>query len=140
MGHMERFEREPATEENGGHHRLDLVVDGNEVGEVEFQYRSKPFPHYYFSWLEVYKGLKGKGYGSKIMAQVETMLVEKGRAGVLFDDIYDEEPAAGMYARRGWKEIPGCPYYYVFNLPENVDITKAGPALMHYDSKLADRR
>ncbi len=104
-------------------HRFDLVVDGVKIGSAEINYYSKPLPFYDINALYVDFEHKGKGYASKIMAQVESWLKDRRKPGVLVDGIIEGDPASGMYKKRGWKEIPNSMGLHVFNWPEDVDLS-----------------
>jgi GNAT superfamily N-acetyltransferase len=123
---MEKFvyhsSKENRISGRSGIHSLDLEIDGKIIGVAEMAYFSTPFPFYYLDELYVEYKKQGKGYGSKIMDQVENWLIEKRRAGVVTDAIDTDSPASGMYERRGWKKIPGHDHSYAFNLPKSAKI------------------
>ena len=121
---MENFEYQKPTKESEGYHKIDLVVNGERVGNASYQYCSQPLPYYYIGSIQIYDEYQGKGYGSKIMSYLESILLDRGRAGLLNDDIDEDSPAAGMYKRRGWQEIPGHPDMFVFNLPKGANIAQ----------------
>lgn len=103
-------------------HKMELLVDGERVGEADVEYFSKPFPIYQISHLSVDYKKQGMGYGSKLMENIENWLKKKGKAGVLVDAIDMDSPAAGMYARRGWTEVPNSFGLHVFNMPKGATI------------------
>ncbi len=98
------------------------VRDGDElIGGAEIEYFSKPLPVYQVSHLWVEPDHQGKGYSTKVMAYIERMLKQKGRAGVLVDSIDQDSLASGLYARRGWLLVPDSDCLYVYNLPKGVE-------------------
>lgn len=103
-------------------HHFDLFVSGEKVGTAELDYYSKPLPIYQVTDLYVDYEHHGKGYGSRLMDQVERWLVERGKPGILVDAILDSEPAAGMYQRRGWVKDPTSVHRYVFNWPKEASL------------------
>lgn len=108
--------------ENPYCHKMELIIDGERVGEADVEYYSKPFPLYQITHLSVEYKRQGQGFGRKLMEYIENFLKKKGKAGVLADAIYPDSPAAGMYARRGWKEVPGSCGLYCYNLPKKATI------------------
>ncbi len=118
--------KEAMIEDDLTHHRLDLIIDDKKIGSAEINYFSKPLPMYVLSDLYVDYDQKGKGYASKIMERVEKFLVERRKPGFLADAIFDDDPAKGMYAKRGWIEIPediaGVKGTYVYNWSEDVPL------------------
>ena len=100
---------------------IDMVVDGEVIGNAQLYYFSKPFPLYEIGSIVVNEEKRGEGYGSKIMAYLETMLKEKGRAGVLIDGTDPSSPVSGMYARRGWEKVPNSPWWS-YNIPKSGSI------------------
>ncbi len=104
-------------------HRFDLVVDGERIGAAEIDYFSKPLPLYQVTDLYVDFEHKGKGYASQIMDQVEAWLRDRKKPGILVEAILDGDPARGMYERRGWTPVPKSFGQYVYNWPEDVDIS-----------------
>ena len=103
-------------------HRFDLVVDGERIGAAEIDYVSKPLPMYQVTDIYVDFEHKGKGYASQIMEQVENWIKVRKKPGILVDAIMEGDPAQGMYAKRGWKEVPGGMGLYVYNWPDSVDL------------------
>ena len=126
---MERFKYQrphEANPEDPSTHDITLEVGDKEVGYARMLYASSPLPLYEVGLLHVNEEERGKGFGSKLMAEVERLLKEKGKAGVLHEGIAVHtpgSPAIGMYERRGWLPIPGAKDWYAFNLPEGYDIT-----------------
>lgn len=104
-------------------HRFDLVVDGERIGAAEIDYYSKPLPLYQVSDVYVDFEHKGKGYASQIMDQVEAWIRERKKPGVLVDAIMEGDDATGMYERRGWKLVPDSFGLYVYNWPDNVNLS-----------------
>ncbi|SRR3989339_333678 len=103
-------------------HTIDLMFDGKIIGRAELTYYSKPYPLYQLSDLYVELEYQGTGQAGKIMEQVENFLKEKKKAGVLVDAIDPDSPASGMYARRGWQEIPESNGLHVYNLPKDATL------------------
>ncbi len=102
-------------------HFFDLFNEkGEKIGEAEVRYLSKPMPHYQLSDLFVNPQYQGKGFGSKILDQVEDFLKKRKKPGVLVDGINDER-FMGMYQRRGWVQLVNDETLLGFNLPENLD-------------------
>ena len=104
-------------------HRFDLIVDGERIGAAEIDYFSKPLPLYQVTDLYVEYEHKGKGYASQIMNQVEAWLHNRKKPGVLVEAILEGDPAQGMYEKRGWKPVPDSNGLFVYNWPEDVDIS-----------------
>lgn len=103
-------------------HTFDLMLNGQIIGRAEITYYSKPFPLYQVNELYVEHEYSGAGRAGEIMAQVEAFLKKKKRAGVLVDGILEDSPASGMYARRGWLEIPGGHGAFAYNLPKGAKL------------------
>ena len=103
-------------------HRFDLMIDGEVVGAAEIDYFSKPIPLYQITDVYVDFDRKGRGHASEIMDQVEAFLIKRKKPGVLVDAIWKFDPAANMYAKRGWKKVPGTHGRHVFNWPPDVPL------------------
>lgn len=101
-------------------HTIDLMIDGKIIGSAELTYYSKPIPLYQVNDIYVEPEYQGAGRARKIMEQVEAFLKKRKKAGVLVDAIDLDSPASGMYARRGWQEVPSSSGLYVYNLPNGV--------------------
>lgn len=78
---------------------------GRDVGVLHFTSHSGPIPHIYVSNLEVEVEFQGKGIGSQLMKEVEKYIKNKKVPGILIDATYLDDPAHGMYERRGWKPL-----------------------------------
>lgn len=117
-------------------HYFDLESEGRKIGGAEVNYYSKPLPHYQLSELYVDPEFQGIGYGAHLMEQVEAFLLERKKPGVLVDAILPDNNASGMYARRGWKEVPGTYGAHVFNWPENVDTAILKENIFRYTDPL----
>lgn len=115
-------------------HTFDLIMDGHIIGRAEITYYSKPFPLYQLSELYIEPEYQGGGRSKKIMQQVESFLKKRGRAGVLVDAIDPDSPASGMYARRGWRKVPGEIDLYAYNLPKGAKIED----LRNYSARQTD--
>src|SRR3989344_9650463 len=87
-------------------HFIDLIVDGRMAGRAQLSYFSRPFPLYQIQALDIFSGHEGRGFWGKGMHFLEDMLKKNGNAGTLLDSIEPESPASGMFARRGWVEVP----------------------------------
>ena len=129
-----RGPKETFAEDESGQHKIEVKIDGEVIGGAEIDYYSKPFPLYQITDLWVDYKEKGKGYASKIMDEVETMLKRKKRPGVLVDAISPGDPEVGMYQRRGWEEVPTMPTLLVFNL-KNKEMMKD---LVGYEQRYTD--
>ena|SRR3989344_836515 len=107
-------------------HKLSFEVDKDVVATLQYTYHSKPFPFYFFKYLDVVPVQRGKGYGRKVMTYVQEWLDKKGKAGVLvdsIDDIEGNDPRAyDMYERGGWKRIPGTRSWFAYNVPESASL------------------
>ena len=101
-------------------HTFDLVLGDDVIGRAQITYYSKPFPLYQVNELYVEHEYSGAGRAGEIIAQVEAFLKKRKRAGVLVDGILEDSPASGMYARRGWLEVPGGHGLFVYNLPKGA--------------------
>ena len=115
-------------------HTLELEINGKIIGTAEIEYFSKPFPFYQISHIGVDYPYKGQGYGSKMMDFIENFLREMRRAGVLLEAIDPDSPAAGMYARRGWQELPDSDGVHAYNLPKDIPIE----ILINYERRQTD--
>jgi GNAT superfamily N-acetyltransferase len=93
-----------SSEEELKQHRFELVIDNKKIGSAELDYFSRPIPLYQLTELYVDYEQKGKGYASQIMDTVEEWLRSRKKPGILADGIFEDDPAKGMYAKRGWKE------------------------------------
>jgi len=139
--HYERIDyRNPAENKEIGDdpiHTIDLIIDGKVAGRAEITYYSRPFPLYQVSELYVEPEYQRQGNAGKIMEYIENMLVEKRKAGVLVDAINIDNPASGMYERRGWLACPPKGLgRYAFNLPDGADVQD----LIGYESRYTDVR
>ncbi len=103
-------------------HRFDLIVNGEIIGAAEINYFSKPLPLYQLTALYVDFEQKGKGCASRILDRVEEFLKKRNKPGILVDAIMEEDQASGLYARRGWVEVPNSLGLYVFNWPKNISL------------------
>ena len=92
------------------------------AGRAQLSYFSRPFPLYQIQALDIFSGNEGRGFGGKVMHFIEDMLKKNGKAGMLLDSIEPESPASGMFARRGWVEVPRTKGLYAFNLPKGAHI------------------
>jgi len=101
-------------------HTFDLILNGQIIGRAEITYYSRPFPFYQVNELSVEHEYSGAGRAGEIMEQVESFLKKRRRAGVLVDGIIEGTPASGMYARRGWLEVPGGRGVFAYNLPRGA--------------------
>jgi ribosomal protein S18 acetylase RimI-like enzyme len=113
-----------ASPELPAQHDIDLEIDGGLAGYAKLVYFSKPVPGYELGMLYINEDKRGKGYGSALMDKIESMLKEKGKAGILREGIAEldpNSPAIGMYERRGWIPVPGTEDEFVFNLPKGVE-------------------
>lgn len=110
-------ERELPKEER--RHTIDIFLDGEWAGNAELVYFGKPIPVLYldFMGLREQERFRGKKLGSAMIEQVNAYIKERGKMGVLFDEI--DERASGMYERHGWtkSDLPGIS---VFNLPKSA--------------------
>ena len=122
--HYTNVKENREKDEDESFHSLDLVIEEKIIGKAEFVYFSKPFPLYQLSELYVDYEYQGKGLGSELMQQFEAFLKKKKKAGVLVDAIIEGNLAQGMYAKRGWQEVPGSPDLYAFNVPKSADISQ----------------
>lgn len=104
-------------------HRFELMVDGACIGAAEIDYFSQPLPLYQVSDLYVDIPHQGKGYASELMGQIEAWLRSRHKPGILVNAILEGSPAEGMYERRGWRAVPNSLGLYVYNWPDNVDLS-----------------
>ncbi len=127
--------------EAGRHHRISLFEGRREIGSAELTYHGTPVPLYYLASLYVIKERRatqdrpGAKYGTRLMDEVEKMLRDKKKMGLVQDGIDPNSPARGMYARRGWRNIPALPGWYVYNMPEGLDLA----SLTNLDFKIGSR-
>lgn len=84
--------------------------------------------------LYVDAAYKGKGHASQIMDYVERWIRDRKKPGILADAIMEGSPAQGMYARRGWVEVPNSHGLYVFNWPSDTGFS----ILAGYSSRYTD--
>jgi len=137
MEHFEYTKPEDNYDEPSAH-RIELIIDDRVVGEALLEYSSKPFPLYQVSTLQIENFLLGRGYGTKIMGNIESLLKKKGRAGVIVDAIHTASPASGMYARRGWVPVPGEDSMFAYNLPVGAKVEQL-KGFDHRKTKFVDR-
>jgi GNAT superfamily N-acetyltransferase len=104
-------------------HRFDLILDGERIGAAEINYYSTPIPLYQLTDLYVDYEHSGQGNASRLLGQVEGFLRERRKPGILVDAVIEDKPASGMYARRGWQEVPGGQGLHVYNWPKDVDLS-----------------
>lgn len=97
---------------------IDLEIDGERVGRAKIRYYETPFPLYLINDMTVKTSERDKGYASKIMGRLESMLSEQNLAGVLVNIIPEESGARDMYKNRGWVRIPDTKDGYAFNVPQ----------------------
>lgn len=109
-----------ATDLEETHHLALRDENGRELAFADLVYQGEPFPHYYVEYMESNPRLRGAGYGKRMLEEINRMLLEKGKAGVLYDDIDELDDAAGMYERNGWTLIPDSDNMYVFNPPKGL--------------------
>lgn len=103
--------------------RIDLLAGAERIGSATMEYRSKPVRHFEIGSLYVEPGHQGQGNAGRLIEAVERFLVEAGKPGLLVDAIIDGSPAQGMYARRGWREVPGSSGLLVFNWPDGQPLS-----------------
>lgn len=104
-------------------HKFELTQNGQVIGGAEVDYFSTPFPLYQLTDLWVDPDYAGKGNAGRILDRVEEFLQARRKPGVLADAIIDGSPAQGMYARRGWQEVPQGHGLHVFNWPSDVSLS-----------------
>lgn len=78
---------------------------GGEVGAVYFTRLSGPTSYVHVTGLEVDEAFQGKGIGSSLMQKIERYIKKKHLPGIIVDSIDRDNPARGMYERRGWKQL-----------------------------------
>jgi GNAT superfamily N-acetyltransferase len=108
--------------------RAHRFTSKNEHGVVvsgaQAEYLSKPFPHFYIDGVYTDTEFQSQGYTSAVINEIEAFLIEKGKPGLLVDDIRRAHPDVyGMYQRRGWKEVPGTDLL-AFNLSADTEPTQ----------------
>lgn len=101
------------------HHAFELLKDDKVIGGAEVEYFSRPLPFYQLTELWVEPEYTGSGGASRIMDQVENFLEERKKPGILTDAITDDNPAKGLYERRGWQLVPDQ-MLHVYNWPDHV--------------------
>lgn len=116
------------------HHRLELTIEGEKVGYVNFEYRNKPFPFYYISFGVLNLANRAKGWGKEAMLTINAFLDSHGKAGILMDAIPEDSPAHGMYAKYGWTPVAEKPDWYSYNLPKNLATTRVEEAIYKIDN------
>lgn len=125
--------------------RIEITVDREHRGYVHLEYRAKPIPHYFVSDVRVKYDFQQRklGFGTKLMNAVEEKIRELGIAGVLIDAIPESNRAHGMYARRGWIELPKTSTnksnLYAYNLPEGIDLSLFSTKLREYEFRHYER-
>ena len=97
--------------------------------KITFEYVSKPLPHYYLHTLDTDLAERGNGFASQVMGEFESLLHSKKIIGFLQDDIQKDDPAYGMYEKRGWKKIDEYGVYMYDPRPghyeqEAIDVMK----------------
>ncbi len=91
-----------------GSHEITIVDPDNPENwrsKVNFEYVSRPLPHYYLHTLDTDLAERGQRYASKVMDEFEALLHKTKRLGFLEDGIELNDPAYGMYERRGWRKL-----------------------------------
>jgi ribosomal protein S18 acetylase RimI-like enzyme len=136
MGEIRHIQPEQFFESESQYsHRLELFQEKEKVGDAYLVYTSKPFPFYYIAYLEVAREARGKGYGKELVDKVNHFLESKGKAGILEDRIFKNNPAKGMYERYGWHAVPDHAGWYTYNLPEGIDDQKVHAAINRVDEE-----
>lgn len=113
--------KESWQERDQGIHVFEIMENGEVIAGAELSYLSKPVPLYQLSDLWVEYSHHGQGLGSRLMDQVEDFLRKRKKPGVLVEAILEDNPAKGMYQKRGWVKIPNMMHLFIFNQPKNLD-------------------
>jgi len=121
MRNIEHYQPEETNEKGEGYfHKLDLIVDGENIGKAELFYKNSPFPFYYLSWIDINPEKRGAGHGKNFLAAINQFLDSKGKSGLLTNSIHNESPAHSMYQNNGWQEIANHQGWYIYNPPKNL--------------------
>lgn len=82
------------------------IFNGEEVGSARLTKLEKS-KKYLLSLLKVKMEYRGKGYGSKLIEEVNRFLVKNNTTGILLNATFgaiNNEHTIPFYARHGWKE------------------------------------
>ena len=113
------FEYKKPPETENKFHRLDLIIDGENIGFAEMEFRNNPFPFYYIELVFVKEIMRGQGLGVKIVEKINEFLDEKGKPGILLNSISsDLAHIKTIYQNHVWKAVQGRPIYFTYKLPE----------------------
>ena len=130
---MRYFHSQPEVtngkDQQGFFHRLDLIVDGEKIGQAEMFYKNAPFPFYYLSWIDIVAHRRGRGYGKTLLTAINRFLDSKGRSGLLRNVIFAEDPTSSIYQKNGWRQISGREGWYIYNPPNNLIPERLNKAL-----------
>ena len=87
--------------EGGRYYRYLTAEDGRFVGEIAYHF-DEAFQHYTADVI-IYAKERNKGYGGQGLALL-CDAAKKNGIGVLYDDIAADNPAIGLFLRRGFTE------------------------------------
>lgn len=119
MRNIEHYRPEEINEKGGDYiHRLDLMMNRENIGEAQLIYKNSPFPFYYLSSISIRKDVRGKGEGKNFLVGVNNFLLRKRKAGILVNSIDKNYPENQIYANNGWEPLNND--YYIFNPPKNL--------------------
>lgn len=121
--------KETHEQEDFYFHKLDLIVDGIEIGKAELFYKNSPFPFYYLSWVEIKPEYRGGGHGGFFLAAINEFINERGKAGILTNLIPEDSPAHLVYANYGWQEVGGHSGWYIYNSPYDLSYERLDKAI-----------
>ena len=110
-------------------HKLELIIDGQNIGYAKLLYKNSPFPFYYLSSLHIYEQYRGQGNGKDFLASIKNFLDSKGKCGILMNLIQKDSPAKTMYSKYGWQEIPYQSGWYIYNPPKNLSYGQVNKAI-----------
>ncbi len=117
---MKKFEHFKPTETEEKIHRIELRMDGDQVGFANLEYRNRPFPFYYVKLVFVLPHARNLGFGKEILAELNNFLDSHKKAGLLLNSIDEDDPAYSIYEKAGWKPIKHGSHCYSYNLPTGL--------------------
>ena len=91
--------------------------DGKIIAGAEVDKYSRPLPIYQVT--DLWSEIPSKGHASLVMDEVEAFMHRTKKPGVLVDAIDNDNPAKGMYSRRGWEYVPDQYGLMVYNWPKD---------------------
>ena len=121
MRDIKHYQPEETNEKSEGYfHKLNLIVDGENIGKAELFYKNSPFPFYYLSWIDIKQNKKGVGHGKNFLAAINQFLDLRGKSGLLINSTNAGSPVHSIYQNNGWQKIDNHQDWYIYNPPKNL--------------------